>query len=160
MKLEKHEKEQNEQLGEICSGVETILKQGKSFSTAQKEVLEQLEASNEASKEAVSSLELAVYSESGETPARRDRRSLQKPLTIMNESQILDEYEQPSFNTTIDEEDLPVILQKIFNKSELFFSKKKVLRQKEKPNPTRKTFSKIRWLSNVAKTPIRRRFSL
>merc|ERR1719223_306038 len=106
-KLEKHEKEQNGQLGEICSGAETILEQGKSFSAAQKEVLEQLEASNEASKEAVSSLELAVYSESGETPARRDRRSLQKPLTIMNESQILDEYEQPSFNTTIDEEDLP-----------------------------------------------------
>jgi hypothetical protein len=63
-------------------------------------------ASSRASKEAVSSLELAVYSESGEKTARR---SLQKPLTIMNESQILDEYEQPSFNTTIDEQDLPVI---------------------------------------------------
>ncbi|CBY24065.1 unnamed protein product [Oikopleura dioica] len=106
-KLEKHEKEQNQQLVEIRSGVETILAQGKSFSTAQKEVLEQMEASNEASKDALSSLKLAVYSESGETPAKRSRRSLQKPLTIMNESQILDEYEQPSFNTTIDEEDLP-----------------------------------------------------
>ncbi|CBY30809.1 unnamed protein product [Oikopleura dioica] len=106
-KLEKHEKEQTQQLGEIRSGVETILAQGKSFSTAQKEVLEQMEASNEASKDALSSLKLAVYDESGETPAKRGRRSLQKPLTIMNESQILDEYEQPSFNTTIDEEDLP-----------------------------------------------------
>jgi len=57
------------QLGEIRSGVETILARGKSFSSI----------------------------------------SLQKPLTIMNESQILDEYEQPSFNTTIDEQDLPVI---------------------------------------------------
>ena len=107
-KLE-NEKEQEEQLGEIRTGVETILARGNSFSAAQKGVLEQLETSNEASKEAVSSLELAVYGESGETPARRDRRSLQKPLTIMNESQILDEYEQPSFNTTIDEQDLPVI---------------------------------------------------
>jgi hypothetical protein len=99
---------------------------------------------------------LAVYSESGEKTARR---SLQKPLTIMNESQILDEYEQPSFNTTIDEEDLPVIY-KISTNRDSFFSKKKVFRQKEKPNPTRKTFSKIRWLLNVAKTPIRRPCSL
>ncbi|CAG5106947.1 Oidioi.mRNA.OKI2018_I69.chr1.g3071.t1.cds [Oikopleura dioica] len=106
-KLEKHQQGQKEKLSEIDDEVGNLLSEGKSFATAQNSLLEEIDASNKSTEGALTSLSLVEYNESGETPAKRDRRSLQKPLTIMNESQILSEYEQPSFNTTIDEEDLP-----------------------------------------------------
>ncbi|CAG5099910.1 Oidioi.mRNA.OKI2018_I69.XSR.g16744.t1.cds [Oikopleura dioica] len=103
--LEKREQGQKKKLSEIKDEVGKLLSEGKSFATAQKSLLEEIDASNKSTEGALTSLSLVEYNESGETPAKRDRRSLQKPLSIRNEVQILREYEEPS--TTIDEEDLP-----------------------------------------------------
>ena len=113
---------------------------------------QEIDASNKTTEGALTSLSLAEYNESGETPAKRDRRSLQKPLTIMNESQILGEYEQPSFNTTIDEEDLPVtdsITKLVFN---IDFSRRKVFLPNQKKKRTPKTSSKTQWPLNADRT--------
>ena len=70
----------------------------------------------------------------------------------MNESQILGEYEQPSFNTTIDEEDLPVtdsITKLVFN---IDFSRRKVFLPNQKKKRTPKTSSKTQWPLNADRT--------